>query len=277
MISLQQSRAANELYQSRQELSSSQIGNFIDDPVTWYHVHSKGDWPKPEPTDAMKFGTAIHEMLELGGPEAFSIVEIPDHVLSSQGHKRGKAWTNFKESFPEDTFFHRAGEIVPLLEIWANVQANEMCCRFLDSEKKEVELFWKDEASGISSRAKIDVLVDTPCPIIVDWKTSRDISPRGFQSACHSLHYAERMAFYRRGVRDQLGLDPAVVAVAIENKGSFRVQPFQLSNDWIDAADERLTGILDRIANFEIDAELDREIIEIDAPRYAKFDSEYEV
>ena len=77
MATLKGVMAANAAYHEREGLSSSQVQAFVDDPVTWWHVHVKGDWEKPEPTSAMEFGNWVHYMVELGGPEHVS-VRVPD-------------------------------------------------------------------------------------------------------------------------------------------------------------------------------------------------------
>lgn len=271
MSTLIESREKNEEYHQRPELSSTQMAMFIDDPVAFHFIHQVGTWPKPEPTEAMKFGTSVHEMIELGGPDKMPIVVIPREVLNKDGHRRGKAWTNFKEDNPDALFF-KEGERIPWFEIWNNLNANENCKRWIECERKEEEFYWQDKVSGLHCRAKLDVVSDLP---IVDWKTSRHVDPRGFQAACYQMHYPERLCFYRRGFEAKYGTRPPAVAVAIENKGSYRVQPFEISEQWLEQADETLSRVLDSIAALDIESELNKPIIEVSAPKWAKFDSEY--
>jgi len=64
-------------YHSRPELSSSQLAQFLSNPILFHHVHTLEDWPKDEPTAAMQFGTLVHTMIELGGPDRLDIVRRP--------------------------------------------------------------------------------------------------------------------------------------------------------------------------------------------------------
>ena len=126
----------------------------------------------------------------------------------------------------------------------------------------------------LQCRAKLDV-VDANA--IVDWKTTRSVDPRGFQSACHTMHYAERLSFYRRGYEQKYGERPPCVAVAIENSGSYRVQPYEISESWLSKADNNLSRVLDQIANFDVEAERNQPIIELSEPKYARFDDEFQL
>jgi len=251
---LLKNRLANEAYHRRPELSSSQISMFIDDRVAWYYTHKVKQWPKPKTIKAMEFGTQVHEMLEAGGPDKSLFVEVPREVLNKDGHKKGKAWLQFKDAHP-GAFFFNPGERCPILEIWENVNQNKIGVHLVEQERKEREVFWTDPATGIECKAKIDVDSDAPYRCIADWKTTRSIHPRAFQSDCHRMHYPERLALYRRGMQSETGEILPVLAFAIENTGSYRVQP----------------------SAFDIEAEMDKPCVTIDAPRWSSFDSEYEV
>ena len=270
-VALQTAREANQGYHDRPELSSTQVAKFMDDPIAFYEMHVTGERNREAPTDAMKFGTSVHEMIELGGPDKMPIVVIPREVLNKDGHKRGKAWTQWKAEQPDDALMFREGEVIPWNKIWANLLANDVCNGCIGSERKEEEFYWQDVASGLHCRAKLDVV---KLSVIVDWKTCRSVDKRAFQSACHSLHYAERLSFYRRGYEEIYGERPACVAVAIENNGSYRVQPYRISESWLAKADDNLSRVLDRIANFDFEAERNKPITELDEPGYARFDEQ---
>ena len=266
-------------YHDRPELSSSQIAAFMQDPVFWWKVHREASLPKPVANDSMQFGTDVHSMIEDGGPDLSKFVAIPHHVLNKDGHKKGKAWTDFKSSHPDDVIFFKDTELHPahgLIQIWSNLNANRRTARWISLPKKETVITWHDDESGFDCRAMIDV-IDEQHDCVIDWKTTRDIRARKFQSACYSMHYDIRLAFYRRGLRANNMGDMHIVAVAIENTQSYRVQPFHLSSEWIDSADDRLSVVLENIKSFNIKDELDKDIIELDAPRWATYDQEYEV
>ena len=270
---LEAARVANLAYHDRPELSSTQVAKFMDDPIAFYEIHVTGERSE-SPTDAMKFGTSVHEMIELGGPDKMPIAVIPREVLNKDGHKRGKAWTQWKAEQPDDALLYKEGEDIPWNKIWSNLVANDKCVPWLVADRKEEEFYWQDSASGLQCRAKLDVI---DVSAIVDWKTTCSVDPRGFQSACHSMHYAERLSFYRRGYEQKYGERPPCVAVAIENSGSYRVQPYEISESWLSKADDNLSRVLDQIANFDIQSERNQPIIELSEPKYARFDDEFQL
>ena len=221
----------------------------------------------------MAFGTQVHEMLEAGGPDKSLFVEIPTEVLNDDGHKKGKAWTEFAKAHP-GAFFFKKGERCSMVEIWENVNKNKIGKHLVEQERKEVELYWTDEATGIECRAKLDVDSDAPYQCIADWKTTRSIEKRSFKSDCCRMNYAERLAFYRRGMAAKTGLWLPVIAFAIESEGSHRVQPFQFSEDWLVAADERLSEVLEEMAAFDIEKEMNKEKVVLEIPYWLQTEQE---
>ena len=309
-------------------VSSSQIADFLDDPVYWWHAYVKKDWPRKEKTKPMIFGNQVHEMLEIGGPEHVTarlpegleaatdseveklpvMVEVPTSVLStsekSLGHRKGGNFQKWKKSVLLDNpnaIFVDAGETSrirqwdkfqrenrgklilqhdepsPLEMIWDNVQANDFARAMVNSKRKEEVIKWTDE-SGFDCRLMADVIFeDGTHRVVNDWKTIRSISMKRLQSEFHDRHYAVRLAFYRRGVSTVLGNDWKVAITGIENNGSYRVTPIELSESWLEDADDKLTRTLHRMKTFDIDAELNQKPLKLEAPKWAKYETEYEL
>lgn len=311
-------------------VSSSQIADFLDDPVYWWHAYVKKDWPRKEPTPAMRFGTICHRMLELGGPEHVtarlpeSMVKateselemlrsdqlhvVPPRVLKD-GRRAGKAYLDWMRDLKARTEgfdakkhlvtdaalarirkwddFHRENadklilshdEINPMERIWDNVQANDFARAMVNADRKEEVIKWTDAESGFDCRLMADVIFeDGTHRVVNDWKTIRSISMKRLQSEFHDRHYAVRLAFYRRGVSTVLGNDWKVAITGIENNGSYRVTPIELSESWLEDADEKLTRTLHRMKTFDIDAELNQKPLKLEAPKWAKYETDYEL
>jgi len=105
-------------YHQREELSSSGMGNFLEDPEEWWLVR-KGILPKRHPSASMEFGTIVHGIIENGGdidkfvcrrPPEFddfkpmrgweSAVEIPQELIRENGSiQTGKDYTEWKKEF----------------------------------------------------------------------------------------------------------------------------------------------------------------------------------
>lgn len=260
---LLESKAANAAYHARPELSSTQIGKYLDDAVKWYRTYVSKEISKDAPTPAMTFGTEVHEMLETGRYSPKEYVQIPVDVLGKGNRKAGKKWADFESSHPPGTLFAKPGEATPvdeLKEVWANVTANTDCCYWLNEGEKEREFYWTDEATGIKCRCKLDVWLAADLEI-VDWKTTKAGSRYAFKRECYQRNYFERLAFYRRGVAANLGIDREQLSIsvgAIENNGSYRVTPYRINPHLVEAGEARLTEALAAMANFNIDDERDQ-------------------
>lgn len=260
-------------YHDRPELSSSQVEDFLDDPIKWYHVHVAKDWPKDDPTPQMKFGTAVHRMIELGGPEHIAVT-IPADVLNGDGHCKGKAWLDWKSEQSEGVEFIKPGVFNPFDEIWGNIHTNDFAATCLDCDRKEYQIIWEHKPTGLKCRTLVDVLLPN---IIVDWKAAADISPRDFQSAAYRMHYVERLAFYQLAVEAETGERLPVVCVAIKNKAGFGVQPYEIDSEWLEKAHAKLEKTMRQIAEFDLDDHCNQQIVTLAQPGWAKYESEYEL
>lgn len=260
-------------YHERPELSSTQIADFVADPIRFWHLHVEQDWPKEPPTPAQKFGTDVHRMIELGGPDNI-VVRIPDEVLNKQGHRKGKPYLDWLAEQPPGVATIKSNEINAFEIIWEHLNRNTFARHCMESGELEKEHFWKDSETGICCRMRTDCLLPT---CIVDWKTARSTDVRKFQSEIYWLRYDLRLAFYQRGILDLTGETLPVAFIAIKNQPGYDVRPLNISDSWMRSAQDRLSRVMDQIASFEIERELDRDVVEIDEPRFATFDEQYEL
>lgn len=208
-------------YHSRPELSSSQLAQFLKDPITFYHTCVEGDWPKDEPTPAMQFGTLVHSMIELGGPDRLNIVRRPaDLDLRT---KDGKAWreANAGREIVSEADWTR------LQRVWTHLQACSSVAKFLGSGHTEKELFWTHSQTGVKCRAKVDLLTSG---VLIDWKTTSAASEEEFISQAFGMFYDVRLAFYRNGIETLTGERPRVMVVGIQSAPGHQVFPLELTD-----------------------------------------------
>lgn len=260
-------------YHDRPERSSSEVARFLDDPIAWYHEYVLRDW-KRETTEAMKFGTEVHAMIEHRSSDAIVRV-IPDGVLNADGHRKGKAWKDWEAENPALVYV-KEGEPNPFGTIWNHLLANSWTRDIIMHAEKEVEHVWDDEDMG-PSRVKMDAVYQT---YLVDWKTTSKSSERGFASEVFDRHYDVRLAFYRKGFRDLFKddngefVDPEVYVVFIETSGGYKVTPYRLPDEWLDEAEAKLIITVEEMKRFNLEAYLDCEPKTLQKPRYATFDLE---
>jgi PDDEXK-like domain of unknown function (DUF3799) len=256
-------------YHDLPQTSSSEVACFLADPITWYHHWVARDWPRTQATPAMQFGTAVHHMIEHGGPGSV-VKEIPAEVLNEQGHCKGKAWTEWKAANPAEQYL-KPGEPNPLAIIWQHLMANTWVRLIVENAAKEVEHFWHDDDLDIPCRCRFDaVLVDESHGKLIDWKTTTCDNERTFASDAYSRFYDVRLALYRKGFIDKYGVKPEIYIVAIENSGGYGVSVYRMPDEWMDDAEARLILTVDEMQNFDLAKHLDRGPVTLTQPRWAQ-------
>jgi len=259
-MTAQRITCTNAEYHARDELSSSQLALFLDDPLSWHHYCQAQDWPRRDPTAAMARGTLTHELIEIGVDEMLagrldSIVKvIPQFALNVQGHCKGKAWTEWRDANPARHYL-KPNEINPFEIILQHLKANETTARIIEIPDKEVSLVWQDAATGIRCRARVDVL-DESNGLIIDWKTTVNNDKNDFLRSCERLHYMERLAFYAQGIQALTGHAFEPLIIAIKSRPSFSIRPYTVPEYLWERAHWRVDQTLERIANFELNDEL---------------------
>jgi hypothetical protein len=246
-------------YHSRPELSSSQLALFLSNPIVFYHTCVLGDWPKDEPTPAMQFGTLVHTMIELGGPDRLDIVRRPEGL--DLRTKEGKAW---RESVAGREIVTDA-DWQRLERVWTHLQACSQVRKFLGNGHVERELFWRHSRSGIDCRAKVDQLSDG---VLIDWKTTSAASEEEFINQAVNMHYDIRLAFYRDGIETVEQKErPKVLVVGIQSGGGHEIFPLELNELMHELhSEERMHRAVEDISTFVLDEYLDRPIKVATAP-----------
>jgi hypothetical protein len=222
----------------------------------------------------MKLGTSVHLVAEIGLPRMSAdggwtkiIKVIPAEVLNDQGHRKGKAWTEWKAANPAEVYL-KPDEPNPLAEIWANLIGNTFCADVLNdpNSMREHGVEWNDPLLG-PCRLKADVL-NMQQEYVLDWKTTRTKTARLFASDAASMHYDVRLAFYRRGIHYSLGFVPAVYIVAINTSGGYEVTPYEMPEDWLDDADARLVFAVEGMRTFDLDKYRDKTVQRLAQPKW---------
>lgn len=231
-------------YHDRPELSASEIKLFINDPISWWHIYKVRDWPKPEPTPSMQFGTLVHDIIANRGEPSFAI--RPDGL--DMRTKAGKEW---KESLGIAPVVSQC-DANSIMQIWRHISSNRWLMSAIDQAKTEQEMFWDDPDFG-QCRCKID-LFNTD--ILLDWKTTSKLSERQFGFEIVDRGYDLQMAFYRRGVDATYNTIPDCFIVPICTIGGYQVSIYKLEPEWLDDAEARLYLAHENMCTFDLDTYL---------------------
>ncbi len=206
----------------------------------------------PRHTDALAFGTAVH-----------CCVLTPDLYVSAYAHKPdgmsfatkdGKAWRETQAG--KTILTHDQTEAIKAVALALDEKG--LVAQALSSDRREMSLFWEDEATGEPCKGRVDLLDDR---YIYDLKISRyasgDLAYRAFFEG-----WLHQLAHYRTGAH-ALGLGwlgariivvsptaphfvytveikpDALDLLAIENSQTiYALRQHRLADDWPGTPDE---------------------------------------
>lgn len=232
-----------EVYHRRKELSTSLVKAWINSPEEYYRRAVLGVPYKA--TDAMEFGTMVHED-QLVGVWERSWVLIPKEVLSSNGARRGKAWEAFRDANAGKVLV-KEEQVKQAEQIREAIAANKTARWLLESKAEAISeislvgsvdlsagLYPEEESLGY--RGRLDLLFPGR---IVDLKTCSDLSPKVMQYRPFD-HGWDLAAFSYSGLVEGLtGTAPPVDFIVVETSEPFRVEVYSPSQRTLDAAGAR--------------------------------------
>lgn len=148
---------------------------------------------------AFDLGRAAHELV-LGVGSGVEVVEAADFRTKAAKEQRDAIYAEGKTPL-------LPAEYRQVQEMAASVKAHPIASQIFKpgSGDAEQSLVWKDPASGVVCRARIDWLPKQRKGkrlIVADLKSARSVEPRGLQKAIHEHGLHQQDDFYRRGCRE---------------------------------------------------------------------------
>ena len=218
-------------YHDRPEVSASMLKSMATGWRTFEAEYITKTAPRKE-TAAMMLGTAIHcALLE---PERYEheYVICPAEC-SDRRTKAYKEWAADADNACRIPLSSSDGEIIQ--RVLDNCQANQAVRAVLELPGKvEHEVYWTDQETDVSCRAKVDKLCDQ---IIIDIKTTDDARKNPFAKTIASWRYDIQASHYLDGT----GLT-AFIFLAVEKTSPFRCRLYEISShDSANAQEARLT------------------------------------
>lgn len=258
-------------------ISNSRCTTFHDHgPDGYYRQYIERSWERDEPTDAMRLGTAIHQVIvENELPDDVCRL-IPSDVLSASGSRAGQKWKDFASEHCSKLLL-KSNEYAEFMRIITNIYDNSYARRLLDMESyREYECCWHDETHGVDRKAKLDILTPT---CIVDLKIVNDVSPRGFARLAYDRGYHRQAAFYRDAVRAKTGETLPFIFIAAMNAEPYSVACYDLGDSFIQMGAAQLDDAISGIKRATETGNWKRPgcetLVTLQAPNWAKYADEY--
>lgn len=202
--------------------------------IKWAFEHGRED------TEAMMFGRAQHCLM-------FEPDEFASRYCAYDGVRNAKY--HAYQDFIAD---HPGAEILKLNGPYSYNKALEAAVTFCECKevapltaagKAEVTLF--TEFMGMQLRARLDWI--STLNVLVDMKTSRDVSEEAFGRQFFSLHYDVQLGMYQNMLADLTGRPWPVKCIAVENKEPFEVVVYDIPDAVLDQGWDRAKSALQKI------------------------------
>ena len=227
-----------------------------------------------EDSPQMAFGRALHSYV-LDGAEKFR----GSHIVAPAADKRTKAGKEEWEAFVKlsegkelltkedsDTIFTMSNAI----------HAHPVARNLLSEGAREVSVLWTDPFSGMDCKARIDMPI-AGLSTLIDLKTTKDASPKGFQRAIMNYGYYRQGAFYLDGInahQNLTGVSYDLFAfIAVEKEPPHRVEVYTLSQDFLNFGRTEYRMLMDLESKCRFNNEwphyTNKTVMEIDLPKWA--------
>ena len=233
-------------------------GRYIDKPPAYPRKASK----------ALDDGNVAHACLTSPGGIADVVAVIPPEVLNAQGHRKGKAWSEWKDA-NAGKIQRTAGEMAAVRCMVRNVFAHPRGAWLMEhAQHYEFSLVYECPASGLPCRARPDLLVGLRGQILlVDFKTTKCLTAREFAWDMERYGYHRQFAWYKEAVELFGHTVAGCLAITVDKSPAHRVRVHEVSeravrlghqqnhahrlelarrlqeNDWTDPTDKQVAVI----------------------------------
>ena len=208
-------------YEDIQAVNWSTLKSLRVSPLQYRH-----DLERPrDPTPAMRMGVAIH-MLALE-PERFDAA-----YAVWDGHRRGKAWTEFRDDHA-DRYILTREEYERAHAAAAAVVTHPLARRHIIRADLETErvLTWTDPETGLPCKGRCDLAG----PRLAELKSTGDLTPHRFGAMAARLGYHGQLAFYEDGLRaNGFEITDSPVLIAVQQDAPHDVAVYTVPHDVVD-------------------------------------------
>jgi hypothetical protein len=195
-------------------------------------AHARYALTHPEETSAQLLGNATHTaLLE---PERFATDYVCAPKLDMRTNAGKAEWAEFIAEHKDQTAL-KADEFAHCQALLNAVQQHPLASAILRAPGfTEVSLLWADEQMAFHGKARLDRFCTWDgYSTIIDVKTARDASPRGFARDAANLGYHLQAAWYLRGADALSPVARRFVFLVVEKEPPHCVALYELEEDFL--------------------------------------------
>ena len=222
----------NAAYHAHSAVSKSHLDKIAKSPLHYWARYVDPNREVPEPTPSMLLGSAVHtHTLELDQWDKEWVVTPSGLDRRTRAGKQ--VWADFVAA-SEGRSVITAEQFETVKRIGQSVYTHPAASMLLQLDgHAETTHMWVDEETGLECKCRPDYLTSDGS-IVVDLKTTRDASPRGFRSSAMSYRYHVQAAWYLHGLEKSTGKRPeSFIFIAVETEPPFGVGVYLADVDFV--------------------------------------------
>ena len=232
------------------------------------HLYDMLYGPPRESTTAFDLGTVLHASGLPGENPDEIAVRMPDGMKKTT--KEGIA---FKKEHQGKIILSPADAYL-IDQMMLSLREHPFSASLVNGElkgKSEQSFFCTDSETGLEIKARPDFILDDHS-LIIDLKTTRDASPRGFQRSVAEYRYFVQASHYLDVVEGATGRRPeAFLFVAVEKTRPFATAVYMADQAMIDLGKQHAREDLNNIAKWMAENHYpgySEKVVEISLPKW---------
>lgn len=217
----------NATYHAHPAVGKSHLDLVARSPLHYWARYLDLNREVPEPTAAMRIGSALHTLVLEQDTFEDRYITAPQ---VDRRTKDGKArWAEF-EADAGDRELIAADDRAMISRMAEAVWSHPAAAALLNWKgKAETTHMWVDQATGQACKCRPDWLADDH-RLIIDLKTTEDASPAGFRKSIANFRYHVQASWYLDGIEQATGTRPEqFLFICVEKKPPYAVAVYAAS------------------------------------------------
>ena len=237
----------NADYHAHPAVSKSHLDLIARSPLHYWARYLDPDRVAPEPSPQMRLGTALHtHVLELSRwDEEIAVAPGDINRRTKEGREQ---WAAFEASSAGKTVI-TADDAAQVMAMGRAVLRHPAAAMLLGLPgKAETTHMWTDASTGLECKCRPDWLTDDGS-IVVDLKTTKDASPRGFKQSVANYRYHVQAAWYLHGLEQATGNRPdQFIFICVESTAPYAVAVYAADAEMIERGHDQAMRDLAKLA-----------------------------
>jgi len=237
----------NTAYHAHPAVSKSHLDLIARSPLHYWARYLDPNRVAPEPSPQMRLGTALHtHVLELSRwDEEIAVAPSDINRRTKEGREQ---WAAFEASSIGKAVI-TADDAAQVMAMGRAVLRHPAAAMLLGLPgKAETTHMWTDASTGLECKCRPDWLMDDGS-IMVDLKTTKDASPRGFKQSIANFSYQKQAAWYLHGLEQATGRRPdQFIFICVESTAPYACAVYAADAEMIERGHDQAMRDLAKLA-----------------------------